>query len=272
MADSILYDQIGSGYNSTRKADCLITEKLFQFLEPLSSRLYLDIGCGTGNYTIALRNKNVQFYGVEPSKEMLESARKKNDEINWVKGRAEEIPVPDEIFYGAIATLTIHHWANLTAAFREISRVLKPNSRIVIFTALPEQMEGYWLNHYFPMMLKDSIIQMPGYRDIEDAAFKAGFSIIQTENYFIQNDLEDNFLYTGKNRPHLYLDEHIRNGISSFSALANQDEVRDGLSKLADDLATNRFNTVKENYASNKGDYIFLTLQLQQKRPIDTND
>ena len=62
-----IYDAIGTGYNSTRQADPYLTSRLLYFLKPQPGKLYLDIGCGTGNYTIALSNQGLNFTGVEPS-------------------------------------------------------------------------------------------------------------------------------------------------------------------------------------------------------------
>lgn len=53
----VKYNKIGSNYNSTWKADPLLTKKLLEHLKPEKDGLYLDIGCGTGNYSIALNKK-----------------------------------------------------------------------------------------------------------------------------------------------------------------------------------------------------------------------
>ena len=45
------YDKIGIEYNLTRKADKYLTEQLLFHLNPKEHAQYLDIGCGTGNYT-----------------------------------------------------------------------------------------------------------------------------------------------------------------------------------------------------------------------------
>jgi ubiquinone/menaquinone biosynthesis C-methylase UbiE len=257
----ILYDNIGLGYNSTRQADPFIAEKLFQFLAPPNGRLYIDIGCGTGNYTIALANKGLNFYGIEPSAKMLGIARLKHDKINWLLARAEEIPLNDNLFEGAIATLTIHHWSDVKKALKEIHRILKTDGKFVLFTATPEQMKGYWLNHYFPRMLNDSILQMPSFDTVNDALAQAGFVVTRTEKYFIQDDLQDHFLYVGKNRPGLYFEESIRKGISSFSALANAEEVQKGLSELDNDIKRDRFKTIKQKYDNDLGDYLFIVAE-----------
>ncbi|WP_184542250.1 class I SAM-dependent methyltransferase [Mucilaginibacter sp. FT3.2] len=259
--DKVLYDTIGNGYNTTRRADPYITDRLFQLLSTQTGGMYLDIGCGTGNYTIALANKGINFYGVEPSVEMLDIARLKSMEVTWLLGPAEGIPVPDNFFDGSIATLTIHHWTELGIAFAEFYRVLKSGSPMIIFTADPQQMSGYWLNYYFPNMMARSVAQMPGLDMIAAAAIGAGFSVIDTEKYFIGDDLQDLFLYSGKNNPSLYLDEGVRKGISSFASLASREEVEQGILKLKDDIWEGRFETVKAKYSDAFGDYLFITLQ-----------
>lgn len=267
---SIKYDTIGTGYNSTRQADPYLTERLLFHLQPKSEGTYLDIGCGTGNYTIALAERGFKFVGVEPSAQMLNEARSRNQEINWLQGTAEQIPAGNEEFDGLIATLTIHHWKDLEKAFSEISRVLSKNGRFVLFTSTPEQMKGYWLNHYFPKMLHSSIVQMPSLSGIQEAIKQTGLRVTGTEKYFIKDDLQDCFLYVGKNNPERYFDESIRHGISSFSSLANNEEVKQGLSRLRKDIDNQSFAIIKEQYANELGDYIFIIIEKKAEHNISS--
>ncbi len=220
---------------------------------------YLDIGCGTGNYTIALANKGADLTGVEPSASMLDIARKHKGNLKWLQGYAEQIPADDNSFDGVIATLTIHHWRNLNLALKEINRVIKPGGTVVFFTATPLQMQGYWLNYYFPEMMKASILQMPSLAAIESLLDNNEFTDTATEKYFIQDDLQDCFLYAGKNKPQMYLDDDVRKGISSFAAIANADEVDSGLLKLSADIESGAFNPVKDSYKNDNGDYLFIS-------------
>jgi ubiquinone/menaquinone biosynthesis C-methylase UbiE len=258
------YDIIGKGYNNTRQADPFLVSRLLHLLNPKTDKLYLDIGCGTGNYTIALADKGLRFYGVEPSKQMLHEAQSRKKNINWLLGTAEQIPTNNNTFDGAIATLTIHHWANIKKAFKEINRVLRDNGKIILFTSTPEQMKGYWLNHYFPKMCASSIIQMPSLDIIKKAATSAGLEITTTEKYFIKDDLQDHFLYVGKNNPELYFKEEVRKGISSFSLLANLNEVTHGLIKLRSDISSGAFNKIKNKYTKDLGDYLFIKAEKRQ--------
>ncbi|MEZ4801987.1 MAG: class I SAM-dependent methyltransferase [Gelidibacter sp.] len=255
------YDTIGINYNLTRRADPYLVERLHFHLQPKADRLYLDIGCGTGNYTNALQQNGVQMIGIEPSKEMLAKAKQKNKLIKWIQGTSETIPLKNESVNGCIATLTIHHWMNLYNAFKEIYRVLKSVSRLVIFTSTPKQMEGYWLNHYFPKMLQNSMGQMPSYANVEENLLKNGFKISNLEPYSVKSDLQDFFLYSGKERPELYLKPQIRHGISSFSSLSNKEEIEQGLLELQDDIASGKINTIIEHHKNDGGDYVFIVAE-----------
>lgn len=257
----IKYDRIGTGYNSTRVADPYITERILHHLQPKANGRYLDIGCGTGNYTIIMADKGFNFMGVDPSEKMLNEAKLRNPDIIWLHGTAEQIPADDKSFDGMIGTLTIHHWIDLKKAFAEINRVLAHNGKFVLFTSTPEQMKGYWLNHYFPKMLHSSIVQMPSLAHVQEAIRQTELEVTDIEKYFIKDDLQDCFLYVGKNNPNRYFDETIRHGISSFSSLANIDEVEQGLSKLKKDIESQVFDKVKEQYTNNLGDYLFITFE-----------
>ncbi len=252
------YDKIGADYNQTRKVDPYLLDRLFQHLNPLPEGHYLDIGCGTGNYTHALQKKGLHLTGVDPSSLMLEKAKQKNEEIHWLQSSVENLNLPPESVDGIIGSLTIHHWTDLEKGFRQLHRVLKAPGRIVIFTASPAQMKGYWLNAYFPKMLDASIQQMPSFEKLSQAMNAAGFTNLETEKYFIQKDLQDLFLYSGKHDPSLYFNPTVRNGISSFSDLANREEVEKGLEQLKIDIESGRIEEVLKSFENEAGDYLFV--------------
>jgi ubiquinone/menaquinone biosynthesis C-methylase UbiE len=255
------YNKIGKGYNLTRQADPHISDRLYELLSPRKGEFYLDIGCGTGNYTIELNRRGLKFYGVDPSDKMLEEAKFRSQKIFWLNGSAESIAVENNYFGGAIATLTMHHWDNLTMAFSEISRVLKSGARLIVFTALPDQMENYWLCYYFPGMMKRSIQQMPSFGTIVNALRDTGIKVTGCEKYIVGPMLKDFFLYAGKERPDAYLDDALRNSISSFTQLAQLEELKDGLRQLALDLVNGDIKKVRKKFDDSEGDYIFLILE-----------
>jgi SAM-dependent methyltransferase len=255
------YDRIGVGYNTTRKADPYLLGRMEALLQPQPGQRFLDIGCGTGNYTIALHGRGLDFTGIEPSDEMLDIARQRFPGLPWMKGVAEALPFGDAAFDGILASLTLHHWQDMGAGLKEAGRVLQKGGRMVMFTATPAQMEGYWLRHYFPRMLADSTRLMPTLEEIEAAMAVGGLNMAGTEKYFIREDLEDWFLLAGKHNPRIYLQPEVRRGISSFAAVANAEEVERGLGLLAADIASGEVQDVIESFENSEGDYLFVSAE-----------
>ena len=127
----------------------------------------------------------------------------------------------------------------------------------MIFTSTSDQMAGYWLNEYFPVAMARSTEQMPSMASVLAALADAGFTVHTVERYGVRPDLQDLFLYSGKHRPELYLSETTRQGISTFSTLADPLELEEGCERLARDVESGRIREVVELYANDGGDYAF---------------
>ncbi len=251
------YDIIGKGYNNTRCADPYLTGRIYDLLQPVSNGLYIDIGCGTANYLTALSGKGLKFYGIDPSETMLSAARLKNGTAVFIRAHAENIPLPDAMFNGATATFTLHHWNDWVKGLQEVYRILKPGARLIILSFTPLQMSGYWLNEYFPEMMKRSWELVPEIEGIEQILNEAGFRLAATEKYFVQDDLQDHFLYSNKYRPEQYLRPEVRNGASSFTAFSTSGELDTGLAALQADILSGKIQDIINRYENENGDYIF---------------
>ena len=256
-----IYDQIGHDYNLTRRADPYIAQRLYEFLKPEDGGHYLDIGCGTGNYLHALTAKGLTICGADPSAEMLSQAKRNNPSATFVEAGAEELPYDAESFDGIMAVLTIHHWPDMMAGLREINRVLKSSGRLVLFTFTPEQMRGYWLYHYFPIMIERCMLTTPPQGAMESRLRDCGFSHITVEPYFVKEDLQDHFLYSFKHRPEKYLIEEVRKGSSGFRLLSDPAELVSGLERLRMDIETDEIKKVTAQYENDQGDYLFMIAQ-----------
>ncbi|MCB9858417.1 MAG: class I SAM-dependent methyltransferase [Phycisphaerales bacterium] len=251
------YDIIGRQYDATRRADPYIASRLLSLLAPTEVGRYADVACGSGNYTIALAGAGLSMTGIDQSKRMLDVARAKSFDVEWCRANAEALPMPDGAFDGAVCTLAIHHFRNLDIAFAEIRRILH-RGRLVLLTASRRQMRNYWLNAYFPDAMMRSIEQMPDLPRVEQAMRNAGFADVRTEGYSVREDLQDCFLYSGKLHPAMYLDPQVRAGISTFSLLADPEEVESGCKRLALDIASGEFVTVSNRFTAEVDDYTFV--------------
>ena len=248
------YDEIGKTYDVTRKADPLLLSNLKRLLGVGKGEKVLDLACGSANYTGILAKEEGQWFGLDQSEVMLRHARQKNTTVNFARGNADALPFPNGAFDAVLVSLAIHHFESLTIAFSEVARVLG-KGRFLLFTSTSEQMQGYWLNKYFPKAMSASIEQMPTADEIIGALKKAGFNEVITENYSIHPELEDFFLYKGKFKPEMYLNPSIRAGISTFSSLAAPEEIDSGCAQLAEDIDSGKIREVIDEYANDLGDY-----------------
>jgi demethylmenaquinone methyltransferase / 2-methoxy-6-polyprenyl-1,4-benzoquinol methylase len=94
----------------------------------------LDVGIGTG--LVARRAAEIVgdpalVTGVDPSPGMLENARVPAG-VRLIEGSAESIPFPDASFDFVSMGYALRHISDLSVAFREFLRVLKPGGRLCI--------------------------------------------------------------------------------------------------------------------------------------------
>lgn len=115
------YDDIGEGYDITRKAEPEILDTLNSLYNVEGGKKYLDVACGTGNYTTALSKIDDQWHAIDNSEKMLAEARSKSNKVHWSQSDVENLNYELGYFDGAICSLAIHHFANLTSAFFEIA-------------------------------------------------------------------------------------------------------------------------------------------------------
>jgi SAM-dependent methyltransferase len=252
-----LYDTIGSTYSASRCADPAIARELARLVQIGNDKKFLDLACGTGNYTNALASLGGDWHGVDISDVMINQAREKNFRIEWQLSSADALPFQDDFFDGAICTLAIHHFPELVAAFTEVKRVLN-DGPFVIFTAFPDQMQEYWLCHYFPKMMCSSIQQMPTQEFVVTSLHSAGFEIEGVVPFEVTNDLQDLFLYSGRKRPTQYFDPLVRSNISSFASRCSSEELQTGLQLLRAHLESGEFENVARSYQSSHGDYAYV--------------
>ncbi|WP_339103315.1 methyltransferase domain-containing protein [Haloterrigena salinisoli] len=99
----------------------------------------LDVGCGTGNAALTARRSGADVVGLDLAHDMLELARENAalagyDDIGWLTGDAEALPVPDGAFDVVLSNFGHVFAPDSTAAGAELRRATKSGGR-VCFTA-----------------------------------------------------------------------------------------------------------------------------------------
>jgi len=92
----------------------------------------LDACCGTGDLAIACARIGGQVTGLDFSEPMLERARRKAPEVEWVRGDVLSLPFDDATFDAATVGFGVRNVEDIDRALRELRRVLRSGGRLGI--------------------------------------------------------------------------------------------------------------------------------------------
>ena len=95
----------------------------------------LDVACGTGALTLAAAKRVGQggsVAGLDANPEMLTVARRKSTQIEWMEGKAETLPLPDNSFDAVVSQFGFMFFEDKAQALREMMRVLRPGGAMAV--------------------------------------------------------------------------------------------------------------------------------------------
>jgi ubiquinone/menaquinone biosynthesis C-methylase UbiE len=103
----------------------------------------LDVGCGTGIFSLSLAGRAEQVTGIDLTPEMLDQARALQAELNinnidWRQGDILPLPFANESFSIVVTKATFHHLVDPAAVLAQMKRVCKPGGRISVTDMTPD--------------------------------------------------------------------------------------------------------------------------------------
>jgi demethylmenaquinone methyltransferase / 2-methoxy-6-polyprenyl-1,4-benzoquinol methylase len=158
----------------------------------------LDACCGTGDLALAALGQGGQVTGLDFSERMLERARRKSDEIEWVQGDLLALPFADGSFDAATVGFGIRNVDDLELGLRELRRVLRPGGRLAVLEitrprGLLRPFFRLWFDVLVPLAgkilpggaaytyLPASVRRFPGPQDLGEVFAAAGFEGVRWE-------------------------------------------------------------------------------------------
>ena len=193
-----------------------------------SSCKMLDLACGTGIYlnhqVTYLEEYNIDWNGLDASKEMLDQAKARVDNAAFEHGRAENMPYEDETFNFITNNYAFHHFTEKEKALDEIHRVLKIGGVYKLHNIDIYGMKNWWIYHYFPSALLEDYKRFWTKEVIFRELSKRGFDVRIDCNYQMENiKIAD---YIG----------HVENRDISVLTLIDDEEYNQGLYRMKQDL------------------------------------
>jgi len=153
-----MFDDIASTYDRAnrvlsmgidiqwRKKGC---DKAFEILDRNNMSQITDVATGTGDLLIYWKEQaeknNVlidKYVGIDPSVGMLEVAKGKVDFAEFIEGKAQELPIPDESTDVISISYGIRNVVDRIEALQEFHRALKPEGIVVILEFTKQDRSG----------------------------------------------------------------------------------------------------------------------------------
>jgi len=104
----------------------------------------LDVACGPGYVTAAAAARGAIAMGIDFSSEMVQEARRRYPDSEFVEGDAEALTLPDATFDAVLFNFGMLHFARPERAILEAHRVLLPGGRVAFTVwAPPEKTLGF---------------------------------------------------------------------------------------------------------------------------------
>lgn len=177
------YDELAVEYAAHRTVHPEVLRQLIETGRVYAGSKVLEVGCGTGNYAVALaKATGCHCWGVDPSVAMLAEARRRDPLLEFSRGEAESLAFEPGFFDVVYSVDVIHHVNNRAGAFDEAARVLRDGGRVctvtdseaIIRTRRP-------LSEYFPETVAVELQRYPPLSELRTLMSRAGFEEIRED-------------------------------------------------------------------------------------------
>jgi demethylmenaquinone methyltransferase/2-methoxy-6-polyprenyl-1,4-benzoquinol methylase len=157
----------------------------------------LDACCGTGDLAVAASKAGaVNVVGLDFSERMLERARRKAPDLEWIQGDVLALPFEDASFDAAVVGFGVRNVEDLEGAFKELRRVLRPGGRVGILEITTPRgvlapFYRLWFDRIVPLLgrvlpggdaytyLPASVRRFPAPEDLAELLGSCGFEAVR---------------------------------------------------------------------------------------------
>ncbi len=156
----------------------------------------LDACCGTGDLAVAAARRGGKVTGLDFSERMLERARRKAPDVDWVAGDLLALPFADDTYDAATVGFGVRNVESLESGVRELRRVLRPGGRLGILEITRPRgplavFYRLWFDAVVPLLgkllpggsaytyLPASVRRFPGPEDLAALMHRSGFADVR---------------------------------------------------------------------------------------------
>jgi demethylmenaquinone methyltransferase / 2-methoxy-6-polyprenyl-1,4-benzoquinol methylase len=156
----------------------------------------LDACCGTGDLAVAGARAGGRVTGLDFSAPMLERARRKAPDLEWIEGDVLALPFADASFDAATVGFGVRNVEDLPRALAELRRILRPGGRLGVLEitrprGLLAPFYRLWFDGVVPLLgkllpggsaytyLPASVRRFPGPKELGELIETAGFDGVE---------------------------------------------------------------------------------------------
>jgi ubiquinone/menaquinone biosynthesis C-methylase UbiE len=180
------YARWASTYDGETNALIVLEEEhAFPILDGLSFTNVLDVGAGTGRYTLNLARRGAHVTAFDQSPEMLAVARQTAQQeglsVDFQSGSLDNgLPFPADQFDLLTCALMLCHVPDLANAAQEFHRVLQPGGHLLVTDFHPDSVAYGWHTAFRQSGTIYQLPNMPHTRETYlDALTANGFTLVK---------------------------------------------------------------------------------------------
>jgi demethylmenaquinone methyltransferase/2-methoxy-6-polyprenyl-1,4-benzoquinol methylase len=161
----------------------------------------LDACCGTGDLAVAASRGGASgVVGVDFSERMLERARRKAPDVEWIQADVLHLPFDDASFDSTVVGFGVRNVEDLAACLREFRRALRPAGRLGILEITQPRgplalFYKLWFDRIVPLLgrvlpggaaytyLPASVRRFPGPEELADLLRTCGFENVRFRRF-----------------------------------------------------------------------------------------
>ena len=224
--DKSLHRTYEAGRRLSPQTVAVWMDVLSEFLpdEPADRLTILDLGCGTGRFSVPLAEHfGAQVIGVEPSDEMRRKAETNaaHPRVTYLTGCAETIPCEDARCDAAFMSQAVHHFESIPDVCRELHRVLKPGATVFVRNCFRNRLDAIPWYDFFPVAKEIDNRRLPDVDELTGTFASAGFERIALRAVVQELDPGLGALY-----------ERLKLRSLSTFELMTEEQITDGLEAL----------------------------------------
>ncbi|MCJ7570340.1 MAG: class I SAM-dependent methyltransferase [Candidatus Thermoplasmatota archaeon] len=215
-----IYDEVRFTTYSKRYIDRIEKKIVLDMIETCENLNILEIGCGTGRFSIYLSEQGSRISALDPAMSMLFKLKEKNvKNINLINASGYELPFKNNTFNGCICLNVINHLQTYKKILIEVNRVLQPGGFFIfnfsnIFSiALPYALR---INITKRSAINDVYTRWDNLPKIRDDLSHVGFFIDKMEGCFpVPGTLSENKIIPWIKK----LNEYSQNSFVKYTAV-----------------------------------------------------